>query len=157
MEKICIVKRRKDIPHEFRKEDIYALLNNPGIHRKEAPAFEESNGNKDHALSFNLTPEQSELIRSNGHINSLLTGTANSPFLDEQSNGNRQIIFKFHFEETGTVKLLKTKEVCHMLQVSPGFLMKLVKKKNLKSYKLGRLRRFSLEDVLNYLAENNGI
>lgn len=42
-----------------------------------------------------------------------------------------------------------------MLQVSSGFLMKRVKEKKLKSYKLGRLRRFSLEDILNYLTENN--
>jgi excisionase family DNA binding protein len=42
-----------------------------------------------------------------------------------------------------------------MLQVSSGFLMKLVKGKKLKSYKLSRLRRFSLEDILNYLTENN--
>jgi excisionase family DNA binding protein len=33
--------------------------------------------------------------------------------------------------------------------------MKLVKEERLKSYKLGRLRRFSLEDILNYLTENN--
>ena len=29
------------------------------------------------------------------------------------------------------------------------------RRRKLKSYKLGRLRRFSLEDVLNYLTENN--
>jgi len=32
--------------------------------------------------------------------------------------------------------------------------MKLVREKKLKSYKLGRLRRFSFQDVLNYLTEN---
>ncbi len=41
-----------------------------------------------------------------------------------------------------------------MMQVSAGFLMKLVREKKLKSYKLGRLRRFSFQDVLNYLTEN---
>jgi len=32
--------------------------------------------------------------------------------------------------------------------------MKLVKEQKIKSYKIGRLRRFSLEDILEYLTEN---
>ena len=155
MEKICIVKRRNNISSELRKEDTYALVNNYGIHSEEDYVFEEPNENKNHDLSFNLTSEQSELIRSNYHIKSMVNGEANSFVLNMQKEGQGQTVFKFHFKESDTVQLLKTKEVCHILQVSSGFLMKLVKEKKLKSYKLGRLRRFSLEDILNYLTENN--
>ncbi len=155
MEKICIVKRRNNIYSELQKEDTYALMNNRGIHSEENYVFEKPDGNKNHDLSFNLTPEQSELIRSNHHIKYLLNGEANSFVLNMQKEEKGQTVFEFHFRESDTVQLLKTKEVCHMLQVSSGFLMKLVKGRKLKSYKLGRLRRFSLEDILNYLTENN--
>lgn len=155
MEKICIVKRRNAISNELRKENTYALTNYRGIHSEENYVFEEPNENKNHDLSFNLTSEQSELIRSNHRIKSLINGEANSFVLNMQKEENGQAVFKFHFRESETIQLLKTKEVCHMLQVSSGFLMKLVKGRKLKSYKLGRLRRFSLEDILNYLTENN--
>ncbi len=155
MEKICIVKRRNAISNELRKENTYALTNYRGIHSEENYVFEEPNENKNHDLSFNLTSEQSELIRSNHRIKSLINGEANSFVLNMQKEENGQTVFNFDFGEPDTVKLLKTKEVCHMLQVSSGFLMKLVKGRKLKSYKLGRLRRFSLEDILNYLTENN--
>lgn len=155
MEKICIVKRRTNISSELRKEDNYALVNNYGIHSEENYVFEEPSENKNHDLSFNLTSEQSELIRSNHHINSLTNGETNSFVLNMQKEEKGQTVFKFHFRESDTVQLLKTKEACHMLQISSGFLMKLVKGRKLKSYKLGRLRRFLLEDILNYLTENN--
>ncbi len=155
MEKICIVNRRNNISSELRKEDTYELVNNFGIHSEENYVFEEPNENKNHDLSFNLTFEQSELFRSNHHIKSLINGEVNSFVLNMQKEEKEQTVFKFHFRGSDTVQLLKTKEVCHILQVSSGFLMKLVKGRKLKSYKLGRLRRFSLEDIFNYLIENN--
>ena len=129
MEKICIVKRGNNISSELRKEDTYALVNNCGIHSEENYVFEEPNDNKNHDLSFNLTSEQSELILSNHHIKSLINGEANCFVLNMQKEEKGQTVFKFHFRESDTVQLLKTKEVCHMLQVSSGFLMKLVKGK----------------------------
>ncbi len=155
MEKICIVKRRNNISNELRKENTYALTNNRGIHSEEDYVFEEPNDDKSHDLSFNLTSEQSELIRSSGHIKSLINRKANCFVLNMKKEENGQTVFNFDFGEPDAVKMLKTKEVCHMLQVSSGFLMKLVKEKKLRSYKLGRLRRFLLEDILNYLIENS--
>ena len=67
-----------------------------------------------------------------------------------------QTFLNFHFGDADSMKLLNTKETCRMLQVSASFLMKLVRDKKLKSYKLGRLRRFSFQDVLDYLTENIG-
>lgn len=40
-----------------------------------------------------------------------------------------------------------------MLQISRSFLTKLIKAGQMKSYKLGRLRRFLLEDILEYLSQ----
>jgi len=41
-----------------------------------------------------------------------------------------------------------------MLQISKSFLQKLVNEKKLNSYKLGRMRRFLLEDILEYLSND---
>jgi excisionase family DNA binding protein len=49
------------------------------------------------------------------------------------------------------VRLLKTEEVVHMLRISKGYLRKIIRQGELKSYKLGRLRRVMFDDVLSYL------
>ena len=41
-----------------------------------------------------------------------------------------------------------------MLQISRSFLQKLINEKKLNSYKLGRMRRFLLEDILEYLSND---
>ncbi|MBP1732865.1 MAG: Helix-turn-helix domain, partial [Deltaproteobacteria bacterium] len=51
-------------------------------------------------------------------------------------------------------KMLTIQDVGAMLQVSKGFVSRLVKSGELKSYKIGRLRRFSLEDVLSLLSDS---
>ncbi len=149
MEKVCLVNRRKEMN--------YSLMNNFGIQREGNNAFEELNCNKNRLSLFSFMPKQSEPNRSNGYINSFSNGTANRTSLDSRLNEKDQVAFKFNFEETDTVKLLKAKDVCHMLQVNQSFLIKLVKEKKFKSYKLGKLWLFSLESVLNYLTEINKV
>ncbi len=104
-------------------------------------------------LSLNLTPEQSELMQSNEHLNSFAGHDTKSIVLNMKKVGG-QTSLNFHFGDADSMKLLTTKEACSMLQVSASFLMRLVRERKLKSYKLGRLRRFSFQDVLNYLTEN---
>jgi excisionase family DNA binding protein len=41
-----------------------------------------------------------------------------------------------------------------MLQISRSFLQKIIHEKKLNSYKLGRMRRFLLEDILEYLSSD---
>lgn len=49
------------------------------------------------------------------------------------------------------VRMLNTKSVCEMLQISRSHVAKLIREKHIKSYKIGRSRRFSLEDVLEFV------
>ncbi len=104
-------------------------------------------------LSLNLTSEQSELLQSNEHLKSFADHETKS-FVLNMKKVEGKTFLNFNFGEADSMKMLKTKEACTMLQVSASFLMKLVKEKKLKSYKLGRLRRFSFQDVLDYLTEN---
>ncbi len=153
MEKISIVKRRNKSIHELEREETYALENQLDIQKKKNYAFEALGEDKDHIFSLNLTPEQCEAVRSNGDIKSL-DGTSSNFSLDMHQCKNRQIVFKFNFKKENTPKLIKTKHVCQMLQISTSFLRKLVNEEKIKSYKLGRLRRFLLEDILEYLTKN---
>ncbi|GAX62000.1 hypothetical protein SCALIN_C28_0202 [Candidatus Scalindua japonica] len=104
-------------------------------------------------LSLDLTPEQSALIQSNEYIESVTDGETKNIVLNMKKLGGHTFL-NFHFGEVDNMKLLKTKEACSMLHVSASFLLKLVREKKIKSYKLGRLRRFSFHDILNYLTEN---
>jgi len=113
-----------------------------------SPTDEESD-----KLSLNLTSEQSELMQSNEYLKSIDDHETKS-FVLNMKKADGQTFLNFSFGDADSMKLLTTKETCAMLQISASFLMKLVKEKRLKSYKLGRLRRFSFQDVLDYLTES---
>ncbi len=153
MEKICIVKRRSGISNGQRHGRSFMPVNNREVYGRAdyeftSPADEESD-----KLSLNLTSEQSELLQSNEYLKSIDDHDAKS-FVLNMKKADGQTSLNFHFGDADSMKLLTTKEACRMLQVSAGFLMRLVRERKLKSYKLGRLRRFSFQDVLNYLTEN---
>ncbi len=154
MEKICIVKRRNSISNGLSQGRDFMPVNNREVYGGTDYEFEKLTNDESDKLSFNLTSEQSHLIRSNEHLKSFTDHETKSFILDMRKEEG-QIFFNFNFGEAENMKLLKTKETCQMLQVSTSFLMKLVKEKKIKSYKLGRLRRFSFQGILDYLSENN--
>ena len=153
MEKICIVKRRSSISNRPRQNRAFMPVNNSEVYGGADCEFENLADDESDNFSLNLTPEQSELMKSNEHLNSFADYDTKSFVLNMKKVGG-QTSLNFHFGDADSMKLLKTREACRMLQVSTSFLMKLVREKKLKSYKLGRLRRFSFQDVLNYLTEN---
>jgi excisionase family DNA binding protein len=63
-----------------------------------------------------------------------------------------RIVFNFRLKTDETLKMLTVSQVGQMLQISSSFLIRLVKAKKIKSYKFGRLRRFLLTDVIDYLS-----
>ena len=63
-----------------------------------------------------------------------------------------RIVFNFRLKTDETLKMLTMSQVGQMLQISKSFLVRLVKAKKIKSYKFGRLRRFLLTDVIDYLS-----
>jgi excisionase family DNA binding protein len=153
MEKICIVKRRNSISNGLGQGRPFMPVNNREVYGGADYEFANLTDDESDKLSLNLTSEQSELMQSNEHLKSIADHETKSFVLDVKKVDG-QTFLNFHFGEADSMKLLKTKEACRMLQVSTSFLMKLVKEKKLKSYKLGSLRRFSFQDVLNYLTEN---
>lgn len=153
MEKICIVKRRNSISNGLRQGRPFMPISNRDVYGGADYEFANLVDDESDKLSLNLTSEQSELMQSNEHLKSFADHETKSFVLDVKKVAG-QTFLNFHFGEADSMRLLKTKEACRMLQVSTSFLMKLVREKKLKSYKLGSLRRFSFQDVLDYLTEN---
>jgi excisionase family DNA binding protein len=167
MEKICIVKRRQqntkskfkgitpdnqsiNISTEEPRHDFN--LDNKTIDEKNI--LEEFNNESGHVISITMTSEQSFMLQSSEYIRDLLSGQRKDPSLYLKRSLDGRIIFNFCLYESPTVHMLRFDQVCQMLQVSRSFLQKLVHEKALKSYKLGRLRRFAMEDILDYLINN---
>ena len=128
MEKICIVKRRKP--------------SGEGIVPTDAGT---DNGDRSPALSIELTPQQAESMRCNENFQQLYSAQSAPIFLN------------LHFNEGLPQKMLKASEICQVLQISKNTLGKLLKAGAVKSYKIGRLRRFAAEDVMEYLAHSFGL
>ena len=175
MEKFSIVRRRKDVSFEPDGEQHHRIGSNslhekelikmpsivlnqtPKYVRKESHTLETTTTDINDAISINLTPEQYDLVKSNRYVKYFLNGDGTGVSLDIQKHKEGQIIFNFQFKKVDIVRMLKAKHVCQMLQISNGLLMSLVKSKKIKSYKVGRLRRFLLQDVLDYLSRSEEV
>ena len=139
-----------DIPSNMLNQDFKYMKKE--THDSEAPVPDIND-----AISVNLTPEQYDLIKSNRYVKYFLNGDTTGVSLDIQKHTEGQIIFNFQFKKVDIVRMLKAKHVCQMLQISNSMLMSLVKSKKIRSYKIGRLRRFLLQDVLDYLSRSEEI
>jgi excisionase family DNA binding protein len=161
MEKICIVKLRKkeampDMLWESRssvRQDMEAglLKKAPALIAQGIPGNEQSEG--DPGLSFTLTQEQTNTLRADPWRLNLLNGEFNAGARGMDSAG-RALVVNFALEPISPARLLTPAEVSRMLRIGRGLLAALVRDGNLPSYKIGRLRRFMLADVLAYLGEH---
>ena len=173
MEKICLVKRRKRHLRERTGAAYFVPTSGDALQEPsgeivrnkaeiddhwrsretELPGTSLSR-EKDDVMSLKLTPEQCSYILSNKLIDYLSGDTSHDIIVNTNSTDDRYIIFNFHVNTADSVRLFKMNQVCEMLQVSRRFLSNLVKTKKIKSYKMGGLRRFSLDDIMTFLAES---
>lgn len=171
MEKLCIVKRRKKRFHgapdhqthaemaSCFRENVYDLLsysaeNRFGAKKPEDCSLKPLPKESQNVISLRLTPEQCDCILSGNLEGYLAEGVLYTVNLETKYHDDGHITLNLHFDTLGNLRMLKSDHVCGMLGVSRSFLKKLVRENALKSYKLGRLRRFSLDDVLEYLTRN---
>ena len=147
---------KEDLPHKQHWNEILLrkISEKMNIGKKEDPVFEEVTADKDEVVTVELTPDQSEVIQSTNYIKDLLEGIGSGVKLDIDQSEPGKIFFNFYFKPIYTVKMLTTKNVCELLQVSRSYVTKLIKTEQIKSYRIGRRRRFSLEDMLDYINKN---
>ena len=113
--------------------------------------LEDRAGVKDMALNLDIAPGDSKFIP--------LENLGQEPLKVLQGIGverpvieNGKIVFNFRLKTDDTLKMLTMTQVGQMLQISKSFLVRLVKAKKIRSYKFGRLRRFLLTDVIDYMS-----
>jgi excisionase family DNA binding protein len=169
MEKICIVNLRKkmtnpvDVREDFARKN---LANEGGIPKDLSIPVVENRGireihdggvrpddNKDAAgrtVSLMLTRDQTRALQSDPYIRSFLSAKSAEGF-EAIKHRDQTIVVKFEFGSMPPLRLLKVEEVIQMLRISRSYLNELVRQGKLKSYKLGRLRRLMLDDILFYL------
>jgi len=168
MEKICIVKRRvREGESDFcgngptdlfmlrrpRSKEIEPSSDEPSPMSYAAPTMIDG-PQSDTGLSIELTPTQAETVRSYPYFKLLMGAAANESGIGIDRTEDGKISLNLQLKQIYVAKMLTTQDVDAMLQVSKGFVSRLVKSGELKSYKIGRLRRFSLEDVLSLLSES---
>jgi excisionase family DNA binding protein len=115
---------------------------------------EEFIDNSSSVISITMTKEQSALLQQSEYIKELLSGKKSDPSLDIKLTPDGRISLNYRFTDSLLLRMLAPNQVCQMLQVSRSFLQKLVHENKVKSYKLGRMRRFLLEDILEYLSND---
>ena len=168
MEKICIVKRRREyaqtevklilpdnqrdtLPSEIAISSI-AINNYPEFSDKKI--VEEFMDKSSSVISITMTKEQSALLQQSEYIKELLSGVKSDPSLEIKLNPDGRISLNYHFNDSLLLRMLSSNQVCQMLQISRSFLRKIINENKLNSYKLGRMRRFLLEDILEYLSND---
>ncbi len=178
MEKLCIVKRRTRIGFEddstasivsqenenvIQERDVHALSQTPrknssgiNVHDADTLIFKEVAGEEEQIFSIELTPQQTKVVQSMNCIKDLLSGKHHGVKMSIAETQDGKTAFNFHFKPVYTTRMLNAQDVAVMLQISKSMLYKLVKDKELKSYKVGKLRRFLLEDVIGYLSRSIG-
>ncbi len=122
------------------------------IHDGDHLIFKEVAGEEEQIFSIQLSPQQSQIVQSMNCIKDLLSGKHHGVKMSMEQTADGKTAFNFHFKPVYTTRMLNPQDVATMLQISKSMLYRLVKEKELKSYKIGKLRRFLLEDVVEYLS-----
>ena len=170
MEKMCIVKWRKKDPQTVQEADPAVKTSSDQdepweeiiSHTEKAllsddppvPVQKESAIDLKKAMSVIITPRKSLFVQLHKSIKNLLGGMTCGVTMDTPKQEDDKIIFNFHVKQVSTLRMLTAGDVCRMLHVSRSFLARLVTEGRIKSYKFGRLRRFLLQDLLDYLSRS---
>jgi len=168
MDKICIVRRRiqtpafpeqpslckeKDREKTNELTSAYSSVSNENGKQHISP-FRGVLRDEDNVLRIQLTPEQCKVVHSSRSISHFFGRILGGIDLDLERYEDGQIVFNLYLKHVQRADMIDSKGVCQMLQISRSFLSKLIRTEQIKSYKMGRLRRFLLEDILDYLTRS---
>jgi excisionase family DNA binding protein len=140
MDKICIVRRRQQNNYV---EPVWGK----GLPLALEDSLQEE---KDPMMTIPTTPGEAKFLpltdAEKGTLK-LISGIA----IEQSTVEEGRVTFNFRLRTEETLKMLKPEQVCQMLQISRTFLVKMVRQRRIRSYKFGRLRRFLLADIIDYL------
>ena len=139
MEKICIAKRRIASREGF----------DHSIISKGEPEISRKMDSGEELVSVRLPIEDGTVTQSNP--GERVTSDGIRYEMNRQKDGMLVLNIYLNKTDLTSTRLLKTPQVCQMLQVGKKALLGLVRTGHLKSYLICSRRRFLLSDVLDYL------
>jgi excisionase family DNA binding protein len=168
MEKLCIVKRRQQywqvnnkyamqnsLSSTLKSNDVIANIgpedSTSCLRKKRAEDF---SCFPSHAISIAMNQEQTNMLQTSEYIKRLLDGIIPNTAFDIKRNADGLILLNLRFNESPLMRMLRINQLCEILQISRSFLTRIIRDEKIKSYKVGRLRRFLWADVLEYLQSN---
>jgi excisionase family DNA binding protein len=168
MEKICIVKRRQEYTQSKSNQPVQDICNSSPVTQdlnnnmpdtvpqsfNDERILKGFQRNSRHEICVPMTIEQSDMLRTSEYIKNILNGAAINPVLRINNGPDGCMILKLNLDESPLVRMLRSDQVCAMLQIGRSLLMRLIRENKIRSYKVGRLRRFWLDDILEYLISN---
>jgi excisionase family DNA binding protein len=150
LEKFCIVKRRKQgLDHPY-PSFLSFPMDEPDPLPAPSPPTQASVNGEEGVLAIPLTAAQSRAVREGGILSVLEGETPKSFQVDVERGENGSVVFHFHLQNH---MMLNPVQVCRMMQISRSLLNRMILEKKIKSYKIGRLRRFFLNDILENLKQ----
>ena len=106
----------------------------------------------DEVISVDLTPEQSEALRPLA-LMANVQGQDAPPLICDLSKSRDQhsIVLQFSLRTPAVPEMISLEDLCRQLKVSRRLVMQLVRKKELRCYRIGHRYRFAVADVRDYL------
>jgi excisionase family DNA binding protein len=103
-------------------------------------------------VTVDLTADQSQGLRSLALLSNVREGNA-LPVLFELSEGRDQDRITLHFSShpRPVSEMISTKELCRRLRVGRSTVMRLVRRGELRCYRIASRYRFAIDDVHHYL------
>jgi excisionase family DNA binding protein len=148
MEKFCIVRRRKLGQTEPFPLPLPSLEEAMPSRQEGLISWQNRKAPDPSVVSLGLTSVQSQAILSGGILPRLGMERAQSLNLELKKNPDGTVVFNFYIDPDQNLMMFKPEQVCRMMQISRNSLNRMVREKKIKSHKIGRLRRFSLKEII---------
>lgn len=145
MEKITIVRRRKKAGTTQPEPKPEPTPKSPEPQSSQIPPGKDR-------IEINVNHSQYDQIKSEIPWEKIVEGQIEGVGLEINETSAGQVL-TISFKPVNSLRLLSSAQVCQMLNISRSTLAKWTKSGVINSYKLGRLRRFSLEEVLEFLCQ----
>jgi excisionase family DNA binding protein len=108
-------------------------------------------------VSLGLTADQSCVLHTLPFLSKVSEDNAfPAVFHLRKSQDHRGTTLQFSLQTQALPEMLSLKEVCRQLQVGRRAIMQLIRRRELRCYRIAHRYRFSVEDVKNYL-ENTAV
>jgi excisionase family DNA binding protein len=80
--------------------------------------------------------------------------SGNNPYeikIEKRETEDGRLILNLNFASVQSQRMLTSADVCIMLKISKYLLRRLVREKEIGCYRIGKLKRFLLDDILTYI------